>query len=171
MAEKCPHHQVDLVDGRCPTCEWAPPTKGRRDRRASTGPNDGGCDFHLNGSRCEFPGTFSSNVREGGPWYCRWHSEPGNRKQDAAQHEFFRLFVWHENSVQHRAERMRDWYPNAGRHRREIEEFLARYPDVQRRPGESRTEYADRMRADSRRLMGARIVEADRLRETEVDPA
>jgi hypothetical protein len=33
----------------------------------------GQCEWHANGTQCQFPGSVSHGQLGGGPWYCGWH--------------------------------------------------------------------------------------------------
>src|SRR5215475_13374755 len=59
----------------CNRCGWEPPKKQKAtDRHPVHGYRL--CEHQDRGQRCGGPGTFSSNLREGGPWYCFDHFPP-----------------------------------------------------------------------------------------------
>ncbi len=157
--------QVRLVEGECPKCAWKPPKRGRRDRTDADKPHDGCCDYQHNGTRCQMPGTFSPNIRKGGPWYCREHSDETRRRDMARQDEFFAYIADPEN----RKRLWRKWYPSTAQRAEFERELVSRAPE--RRPGESASEYVARLREVARSITRRRISQSDQLRETESDPA
>jgi hypothetical protein len=79
-AKYCPDCGEVLAPGstRC-ACGWT-----ARPRRSAETEHDGGCDFTLGKRRCPLSASWSTNVRQGGPWYCCYHSRNPGKGAGAA---------------------------------------------------------------------------------------